>query len=238
MPTITEIIKSYMVKSDIAVYAKGTVNAYDYPGGTIKRTFQNNELIGNVFSFIDNPDGVWWQFDDGVYNPSNPSYLYVKNNPALLDIPLLPTLIQDIQDKKDQERKDAIGTVPFYIEKYAPWIVGGIVAAIALPTLVNSLKSKKVSGKEDDQQKLALLVGSGVLAYFIFQKKKTGSVEIGPLDTGTFGVKAPGSIPSGSTIAKQTDGTGTGQIQSIGIFPVVYNNGASVNGVWKMDKKY
>ena len=196
---VSDIIKQYMVSNDIAVYAKGSVNAYNRPGGTVVNTYGDGSYIGDIYSFVDNADGLWWIFSPSNYDPNNPTYYFVKNNPSSLSVPILPELIQKVADAKDAADKASKGILQYNIDKYGKWIVGGIVVAVALPTIVNTLQRKKqsaVSGTNDKKALLLLLLlGGGVYLYAQSAKKKrSGSIEIGPLDQGEFGPAAPPDI--------------------------------------------
>lgn len=237
MPDLTsdaviDLIRSKMVSNDISMYATGSVNAYSSPGGTFIKRFPAGSFIGNIFSYVNGTDGLYWMFDNGVYDPNNPSYLYIKNDPASLSVPMIPDLIQQVQDAKDQQQKDQKGIIPYYIEKYAPWIVGGIVVAVALPSIVKS--TKNVSGMNENNANAAELIGTAVLIYFLSKKKTTAGMPEFSIDQGSFGTDA---VQSNSISQSQQTGSLPAQsnaIQFVGPFAVQYQQKGNL-GLIKMN---
>jgi hypothetical protein len=60
-----------------------------------------------------------------------------------------------------------------------PYIIGAGVVAIALPTVLAQLKTKKVAGmKPTNETKIILGIGAAVALYFIYKKKRSAGVPI------------------------------------------------------------
>lgn len=123
------------------LYAKTNVNGYDGTFTNVRTVFQPG-LIGNVYSYIQQPDGLYWmvyqtQRDYDNFNPT-----YIKHDGSKLSLPDAQDILDNLT--KEQEAKDiqSKGAVRFYVEKYAPYIIGAIVIAVALPTIVNVTKKK------------------------------------------------------------------------------------------------
>lgn len=168
------------------IYAKGSVAVLGSDLKTVKKTITNGGLIGNVWSWIKGSDGqIYYMIylNSNDYNNFDPSY--VLHDASKISLPDLPTIMEEIQRLADQEKIAQKGIVAFYIEKYAPYIVGAVVVAIAIPALKKQSQSK-VGAMTADNKRTAALVGAGILLWYITRKKLKGSVEIGPLDPGEY----------------------------------------------------
>jgi len=112
------------------LYAERTVNGYNLPDAPnrIIKTYKPGQLIGNVYSYLQKPDGVYWM----VYEGNTP--IYIKHS-GYLKVPDLPDIIAEINRKAEELKKEQKGVVPYYIEKYLPWIIGAIALGIIIPTL-------------------------------------------------------------------------------------------------------
>jgi hypothetical protein len=123
------------------LYAKTSVNGYDGTFTNVKTVLQPG-LIGTVYSYIEQPDGLYWMvyLTQNDYNNFNPTY--IKHETGKLSLPDEPAILDALN--KEQEAKDlaAKGPVRFYIEKYAPYVIGAIVIAVALPAIVNATRKK------------------------------------------------------------------------------------------------
>lgn len=276
------------------LFAKGNVNAYSGDFKTVKKTFINGAFIGNVYSWVQDANGnLYWliYLDNNDYNNFIPTY--IKHDPANLDLPALPGILQQIQDEQDAKAKADKGVIPFYVEKYAPWIVGGVVVAVAWPAISRSFNNKNVSGMTLDNKRVIGLIATAALLWYVTKKKTpTGSVIVNPLDSGSFGTPAdnannpiqtvptpinanPGNNPTNPLPVNQptsqdmqqpivvnqptltnpgsvnyiqqptSNGYGANdpaqwiqalpQIDSVGVFPVIYKNpGTTVNGAKKL----
>lgn len=112
------------------LYAERTVNGYNLPDAPnrIIKTYKPGQLIGNVYSYLQKPDGVYWMVYEGN------TTIYIKHS-GDLKVPDLPDIIAEINRKAEELKKEQKGVVPYYIEKYLPWIIGAIALGIIIPTL-------------------------------------------------------------------------------------------------------
>ena len=179
--------------------AKGTVNGYNLPGGTVTQTFAQGATIGNVYSYITDTNGnVWWMFYATPQDYDNQNPFYVKHDANLLDCPDLPGIMAQIAAAAEAAAIAQQGAIPYYLDKYLPWIVGGVVAAFVLPSL---LKSKNVSGMEKKNKNMLLIGGAAVVAYLLFIKKSTAATTVAtPGVTPTVNSAPQNLLSSGSSI--------------------------------------
>jgi hypothetical protein len=123
------------------LYAKTTVSALDWTFKNIARTFSAGERIGNIYSYFVNDSGqLYWliYLSKADYDNQNP--IYVLQETGKLDVPDLPNILQKIADEQKAAAIEKNGVVGYYLETYLPYIVGAIVVAIALPSIVKSIK--------------------------------------------------------------------------------------------------
>jgi hypothetical protein len=154
---------------------------------TIKYTVQPGQYICTVWSWIEPVGGgLYWAFyrTDSDYNNFNASYVKQDGN---LSLPALPDILAKIQAKKEAEDVASKGFFQVWIEKNGKYVIGAVVVAIALPSVIKSVQSatsKSVSGTDDKQAIMwfALLVTGG----YLLRKKYKGSLIIPPLDKGEF----------------------------------------------------
>lgn len=238
MPTITA---DRVVNKDI--YAKGTVNAFGNDLLTVKKTFTNKQLIGKVFSWITAMDGnIYWLVYLTPADYANFKPVFIKHDAGSLSLPALPYILEQITSEKEQAEKEKKGLVGYYIEKYAPYIVGGVVLAIALPAVTKSISTKKINGMNENQ-KLMGIAAAGIVVYLLTKKKRKGSIIIDPLDQGEF---VPD--PKNKTNSLQSSVNATGILDNIftggggsnnetgtkplfvGAFPVVYEQSNTIAG--------
>ena len=179
--------------------AKGTVNGYNLPGGTVTQTFAQGATIGNVYSYITDTNGnVWWMFYATPQDYDNQNPFYVKHDANLLDCPDLPGIMAQIAAAAEAAAIAQQGAIPYYLDKYLPWIVGGVVAAFVLPSL---LKSKNVSGMQKKNKNMLLIGGAAVVAYLLFIKKSTAATTVAtPGVTPTVNSVPQNLLSSGSSI--------------------------------------
>lgn len=113
------------------LYAKRIVAGYNLPDkpNRVIRTYTAGQLIGNVYSWVEKSDGLYWV----IYSGNVP--VYIKHQTGTIEVPDLPQIIEEINRKKEQEQIDKLGPVNYYIKKYLPWIVGAIAVSFILPAL-------------------------------------------------------------------------------------------------------
>ena len=66
--------------------------------------------------------------------------IYILQETGKLDVPDLPNILQKIADEQKAAAIDKQGVVGYYLSTYLPYIVGAVVIAIALPSIVKSIK--------------------------------------------------------------------------------------------------
>jgi len=180
---------------DHALYAKAPVNKYKADLKTIKSTITTGGYIGKIYSwYIDNTGRLWWVFYDTPYDYANFNGSYVLHDGSKLSLPDLPGILQKIAEEREAKKKQDMGLISYYVEKYAPWLIGAGVVAIALPTVIGSAKAAvkrpAMSGmkKNDVGVAAVLLFGTGILmAATSKKKKKPADIIISyPKDRGAF----------------------------------------------------
>jgi hypothetical protein len=119
------------------LYSKGAVDLVSLPGGKVIKTIQSGGLLGNVYSYIVSNGIVYWQFYDTY---KQPFYAKQDNN---VSFPGLDDVLKQIQSEAVANEIEKKGALNYYLQKYLPWLVGGVVVALVLPVL---LKSKKNEG--------------------------------------------------------------------------------------------
>jgi len=123
------------------LFAKDIVNGYDITHKNILYTFYPKQLIGNVYSYVIGNDGqVYWLVYVTKQDYNNQIATYILHDPSKIDVPDLPGIMQKIADEQKAAAIEKNGVVGYYVEKYLPYIVGAIVVAVALPSIVKSFK--------------------------------------------------------------------------------------------------
>ncbi len=219
------------------LYAAANVNAYGSDLTTVKKTYSPGQLIGNVYSWIVKDGEVWYEYFLTPYDYNNFNGTFIKHDAAKLSLPDMPGILEEIAAKADQEKRERLGTIPYYIEKYMPWIVGGVVVAVAAPALLKS-SNKNVSGMTEDQKNISgLLITAGVI-YILSKKKKPADLIIGDPYDGKYlddqgnditlhTTAATGSGQGTMSVATGEAGGGAMLIDHIGAFPVIYKQQGS-----------
>lgn len=113
------------------LYAKRNVNGYNLPNkpNRIVKTYKPGELIGNVFSYLLKPDGVYWMIQDGN------NFVYIKYKVGDFKVPDLPDIIFEINRKAEETKKLEKGALAYYVDKYLPWILAAVAISIIVPAL-------------------------------------------------------------------------------------------------------
>ena len=119
------------------LYSKGAVDLVSLPGGKVIKTIQSGGLLGNVYSYIVSNGIVYWQFYDIYKQP-----FYAKQD-SNVSFPGLDEVLKQIQSEAVANEIKEKGALNYYLQKYLPWLVGGVVVALVLPAI---LKSKKNEG--------------------------------------------------------------------------------------------
>jgi hypothetical protein len=114
------------------LFSKGAVDLLDLPGGKVIKTIQSGGLLGSVYSYVTYNGMVYWQFYD-TYN--KPFYAKQDSN---IDFPGLNNVLKQVQDEAIAKEIEKKGALNYYLQKYLPWLVGGIVVALVLPKIIKS----------------------------------------------------------------------------------------------------
>ena len=122
------------------MYAKANVNATDATSTKTVKSFSPGDLIGNVYSYVEINNNLYWLFylTPADYNDFNA--VYVKHDPSKLSLPDLPSILQQIADEKKAAIIAKDGLFSYYLQTYLPYIVAAIVISIALPAIVKSTR--------------------------------------------------------------------------------------------------
>ena len=122
------------------MYAKANVNATDATGTKTVKSFSPGDLIGNVYSYVEINNNLYWLFylTPADYNDFNA--VYVKHDPSKLSLPDLPSILQQIADEKKAAIIAKDGLFSYYLQTYLPYIVAAVVISIALPAIVKSTR--------------------------------------------------------------------------------------------------
>ena len=122
------------------MYAKENVNGYEAGGKIVKTSFKPGQLIGSIYSFLEIGNDLYWMFylTPADYNSFNATY--VKHDANKLSLPDLPGILDQIEAQKKAAIIAKDGIFSYYLQTYLPYIVGAVVVAIALPSIVKSVK--------------------------------------------------------------------------------------------------
>jgi len=129
---------------DHSVYSKGKNPYYDASFKNPVGYLKDGEFIGIIYSWVTRSGKIYLSiyptYNDfknfknakyvewGYNNLTYPDLKKELENKAALD-----------KAKQDQLKKETVGTVQFYVEKYGPWLLGAIVAIGVLPSIIKSL---------------------------------------------------------------------------------------------------
>lgn len=122
------------------MYAKSNINGYEASGKIVKATFKPGQLIGKVYSYIEIDNDFFWMFYLTPTDYNNFNATYIKHDSNKLSLPDLPAILDEIQAQKKAAIIAKDGVFSYYLQTYLPYIVGAVVVAIALPSIVKSVK--------------------------------------------------------------------------------------------------
>jgi hypothetical protein len=118
------------------LYSKGAVDLVSLPGGKVIKTIQSGGLLGNVYSYIVSNGIVYWQFYDTYKQP------YYAKQDSNVSFPGLDEVLKQIQSEAIANEIEKKGALNYYLQKYLPWLVGGVVVALVLPAVLKSRKNE------------------------------------------------------------------------------------------------
>jgi dihydroxyacetone kinase-like predicted kinase len=112
---------------------------YFYPFSTKLGTIKKGDIIGVVYSYVmGNNNELFWMIDKG-YN----KFIYVKHDVNKLTLVNGNQVLQDIKNQQQQQLIEQKGLLQYYLDKYLPYIVGGVVIYFALPTIKKTFTNEK-----------------------------------------------------------------------------------------------
>lgn len=125
------------------LFAKSKVNGLDGTFKNVTTVFNPGDLIGNVYSYIQMPDGLYWMVykSQADYNIMNPTY--IKHVTSKLSLPDLTNIIETISQEQEKKLIAQKGVLQYNLDKYLPWVIGGLVVAFSLPALTGLIKKNK-----------------------------------------------------------------------------------------------
>lgn len=112
------------------------LNAYNFADAphSILFSIPAGGNAGKVYSWIERPDGIWLQFQR-----SGGSFYYIKADAGAFTA--TDQILQAYKlEKAEQENilKEEKGAVPYYIEKYGIWVIGAVLAIVAVKELIKN----------------------------------------------------------------------------------------------------
>lgn len=128
---------------DKALYAR--TNTYGYKGNISEKNkvnFKADDYIGIIYTWYTYNNIIYLVAYQSITDYDNFDATYVPILKYNLQIPELKEAVE-LENKKKQmqvdvAKKETVGTVQFYVEKYGPWLLGAIVVVGVLPSLIKS----------------------------------------------------------------------------------------------------
>ena len=138
MPNSTVVGADQIVNH--SMFATAPMSAYSLPDATstVNYNFNNGDLIGNVYSYVQDANGqVWWMFYVTDADNTNQNASYVKQDATVLNVPDLPEILQTIAAKQKAANDllnppTILSTVTDFAKQYLPWIIGAVVISILI----------------------------------------------------------------------------------------------------------
>jgi hypothetical protein len=132
---------------DKSLYARTSTYGYHYNLDTSymsknKFTITPNQFLGVIYSWVIKDGIIYLMVYKSAIDYQNANYDFIPIIGNNLYIPQLKEAVELDKKKKQMEadvaKKETVGTVQFYVEKYGPWLLGAIVVVGVLPTLIKS----------------------------------------------------------------------------------------------------
>lgn len=81
----------YFINATLRALKPGKI--FKSPGGALFKEFQDQQIVGEVFSYVERKDGVWWQLKEGgfvkhetgLFNPSLAKNTSQGNTYSMID---------------------------------------------------------------------------------------------------------------------------------------------------------
>jgi diphthamide biosynthesis methyltransferase len=120
------------------VSEKENLPYYNKAGGTVLGTFKKGETIGVVYSYATGgTNKLYWQINRPLSSGGYEA-IFIEHNQQYLTIVNGADLVKKLQEEKDKQRFEEVGALRFYIEKYAPLIIGVGIGIVIIPKLLKS----------------------------------------------------------------------------------------------------
>jgi len=130
---VSQVIDKTLI-ADANVDYFNTIN----PIGTKAGTFKKGDVIGKIYSYAyGNTNNLYWS----IYRGNN--LIFVKHDANKLQLAEGRAILTDIKNQQEQAAINEKGLLRFYIDKYAPYLIGAAVIYIALPTIFKIVKNEK-----------------------------------------------------------------------------------------------
>ena len=126
-----------------SLIARKAVKVYNLPDGTVYGEVKPNGFVGQVYSYITRPSGIWWQLVGGKYvKHETGAFQQTDEIRTAQDIYKIE---QQVQKKKataaaeqdlinaEIEQKGKLG---YYVDKYLPLIILGFVAVPVVKSII------------------------------------------------------------------------------------------------------
>jgi hypothetical protein len=78
-----------------------------------------------------------------MIDKGNNNYIFVKHDINKLNLVNGAQILQDIKNQQQQQEIEQKGLLRYYLDKYLPYIVGGVVIYFALPTIKKTFTNEK-----------------------------------------------------------------------------------------------
>lgn len=109
------------------LYAKKRIDKLNYSLQKIG-VFNAGDPVGQVYSYIIRNGNVYWLFNSGLMG----KYAVKHDSTAFRITEGVKEAIDKQKQEIEQQKKQEKGAVSYYIEKYGVWILGAIVASVAI----------------------------------------------------------------------------------------------------------
>ena len=126
-----------------SLIARKTVKVYNLPDGKVYGEVKPNGFVGQVYSYITRPSGLWWQLVGGKYvKHETGAFQQTDEIRTAQDIYKIE---QQVQKKKataaaEQDLTNAEieqkGKLGYYVDKYLPLIILGFVAVPVVKSII------------------------------------------------------------------------------------------------------
>ena len=117
---------------------KKMLPAYNFPEkpNKVLYTIPVNGRTGEVYSYVERPDGIWLQF-----KRAGGSFYYILFDPSAFVV--TSDIKKEIQIQQAQDEKQIIeekGKFAYYFEKYGKFVFFGIIGAVVLTSYFKNKK--------------------------------------------------------------------------------------------------